>query len=36
MTDIEGKFVIKVAENVKNLSFSYVGYESQEVPVVET
>lgn len=35
ITDTEGKFVIKVAQNVKNLSFSYVGYDSQEVSVTD-
>ncbi len=35
ITDIDGKFTIKVPQNVKILSFSYVGYDSQEVSVAE-
>ncbi|MDE6443046.1 MAG: carboxypeptidase-like regulatory domain-containing protein, partial [Muribaculaceae bacterium] len=31
-TDIDGKFVISVPQNVSNLQFSYVGMNTQEVP----
>lgn len=35
ITDTEGKFVIKVAQSVKSLSFSFLGYEPQEVLIVD-
>ncbi|MDR2948429.1 MAG: SusC/RagA family TonB-linked outer membrane protein [Prevotella sp.] len=33
MTDVDGKFTINIPNNVSSLTFSYVGYETQDVPV---
>ncbi|MDR0824415.1 MAG: SusC/RagA family TonB-linked outer membrane protein [Prevotella sp.] len=35
MTDIDGKFTIQVQQNVKNLSFSFIGYETIDVPITD-
>lgn len=33
ITDIEGKFALKVPQGVKELTFSYVGYQSLTLPI---
>ncbi|MDR0824706.1 MAG: SusC/RagA family TonB-linked outer membrane protein [Prevotella sp.] len=33
ITDVDGKFTLSVPQNVKNLTFTLVGFESQDVPV---
>lgn len=32
-TDIDGKFILNSANSITYLSFSYVGYESQKIPI---
>jgi hypothetical protein len=36
LTDIDGKFTLPVPQNAQTLVFSFIGMQSQEVPVSET